>query len=136
MSSEFNQKQLEAILDQCCVSGELRYILAKEGIPECEPTTLSIKCVDNDMEVITDYEIPTTSPEVSVPPTECDFEREIKDLIDQCENSHNFLSELPKSDSLPDGSTKTSFNLSFKSPIKKIDVLFATCCTWAGCANC
>jgi hypothetical protein len=137
MSSEFNQKQLEAILDQCCVSGELRYILAKEGIPECEPTTLSIKCVDNDMEVITGYQIPTTTPSVPVSPSKIDFEREIKDLIDQCENSHGLLSALPKPDPSPEGTTKTSFDVTFANPtITRLVRMTNTCpcpITGSGC---
>ena len=43
MSYEYNQQELEGILDKCFVSEELRGILAEEGIAGSEPATLSIE---------------------------------------------------------------------------------------------
>lgn len=99
MSYEFDPQEVKTRLDECMEDGKLREILAKEGIPQSEPTTLSIICIDNNnMDVITDYEILTISPEVPVTPTEIDFEREINDFLDHTEASHGLLGKLPMSD--------------------------------------
>ena len=132
MISVCNKQKLETILAQFMQSGELRRILAKAGIPESEPVKLSIKCVDTDMDIITDYDIPTTSPEVPVTPTEIDFEREIKDFLTQSETSPDLLSALPKSDLLPDGTTGTTFKWTFKSSRKTKNYTFAGCCITPG----
>lgn len=109
MISVSNKQELELCLDRSVISCGLREILAKAGIPESEPAKLSIKCGDTD--VITDYEIPTTSPQVPVTPTEIDFEQEIKDFLDQSEIFQGLLSALPKTNPSPEGTTETSFTL-------------------------
>lgn len=114
MSSEFNQQDLEACLAKCLECGGLREILAKAGIPENEPVTLNIK--SGDMDVITDYEVPITSPSVPVTPTKIDFDfdQEIRDFLDQAEISHGLLSLLPPSEKLSDGTIKNPVQFDFK----------------------
>ena len=131
MISVCDKQKLEMILDQFMQSAELRRILAKAGIPESEPVKLSIKRVDTDMEVITDYDILTTSLEVPVAPTEIDFEREIKDFLDQAETDYGLLSALPKSEPLLEGTTRTTFECTFNSPLKTKTVVFSDCCNGA-----
>jgi hypothetical protein len=115
MSSEFNQQELEACLAQCLKCGGLREILAKAGIPENEPVTLSIKSGDIEViDLITDYEIPITNPLVPVIPTEIDFDQEIRDFLNQAESCHDLLSLLPPSEKLSDGTIKNPFQLDFK----------------------
>lgn len=128
MSYECDRENLKKILDQCFVSGELRKILAKEGIAESDPATISIKCLDNDMEVVTDYCIPTTTPEVAATSTNPGFEKEITDFLDQAESSFGLLSELPKSAPLPKGNTKTNFQWTFKGPNQERLVAAGICC--------
>ena len=89
------------------------------------------------MDVVTDYTIPETTHPVPDPLTPIDFDQKILDFLDQAETSHGLLSALPKSDPLPDESTKTSFQLTVKtvdSPCKII--MFRSCCTPAGCPIC
>lgn len=133
MISVCNKQKLETILDQFMYSAELRRILAKAGIPESEPVKLSIKC--GDMDVITDYEIPTTSPQFPFAPIETDFEQEMKILLDRAEDSHGFLSKLPPSDKLSGGTTKTFFQLVFKSSSRTIE-FGRTCCGTYPCRDC
>ena len=115
MSSELNQQELEACRAKCLECGGLREILAKAGIPENEPVTLSIKSGDMDViDLITDYEIPITSPLVPVTPTEINFDQEIKDFLNQAESCYDLLSLLPPSEKLPDGTIENPFQFDFK----------------------
>jgi hypothetical protein len=113
MSYEFNLQELEKRLAQCLECGGLREILAKAGIPESEPVKLSIK--SGDMDVITDYVIPTTNPPVPVTPTKIDFNKEIRNFLDDAESFNFLLSALPPSEELPGETLKTSFKFNFKS---------------------
>ncbi|MDJ0742146.1 MAG: hypothetical protein QNJ32_02160 [Xenococcaceae cyanobacterium MO_167.B27] len=127
-----NKQELEDCLAQCIVSGGLRNILAKAGIPESEPAKLNIKCVDIDLDVVKDYEIPMTSPQASVTPTETNCEQEIKDFLNQAETDHgllSLLSALPKSDPLPDGTTRRHFDWIVESSSGRIRRWnLKTCC--------
>jgi hypothetical protein len=136
MAFDFDPQEVKTRLDECMEDGKLREILAKEGISESEPTTLNIICIDNDnMNVIKDYEIPPTNPKVPVTPIEINFDQEIKDWLDRAETDNRLLTALPKSDPLPDGTTKTDFNCIFNSSPKTKSVNFADCCN-GGCAVC
>lgn len=132
MISVCHKQDLENCLAQSIVSCRLREILAKAGIPESEPIKLSIKCVDTDMDVITDYEIPTTIPPVPVAATETDFDQEIKNFLDQAETDHGLLSALSKSDPLPDGTTNRTFDVTFESSCQTSNVMVTGCCITTG----
>ncbi len=143
MSYEFNPEEVKDCLAKCIVSGGLsgglRKILAKAGIPESEPAKLNIKCVDIDLDVVKDYEIPITTPQVSVTPTETNCEQEIKDFLNQAETDHGLLSALPKSDPSTDGSTRTSFEFTLDSsivPPKSVSFPACICCTPRACDPC
>lgn len=124
MSSEFNQQELEACLAQCLKCGGLREILAKAGIPENEPVQLSIKYIDRD--VVTDYEIPTTTPQPPASPTEIDFDQEMKTFLNRVPTS--LLDELTRSEPLTNGTTSKPFEWTFKSSVKTIVSQRRVCC--------
>lgn len=87
-----NKKELEAILAKCMQSGELRAILAKQGIPTDQPVKLSIKFYDT--QLITAYEIPIISPPVAVDPTETNFDQEMKDFLNKCQDDYGLLNAM------------------------------------------